>query len=129
MSRPRRFSVALVAAASLVSLAACDTSSSARGEASCALQFTYNSRTYRDVANADFTVGQKLGTATKPPCDDTGTAPTDGETPTKETAYEVEGVPAEMAIAVGATPEEAMLVVVYSGTELPPEVRKLIKSP
>lgn len=46
--------------------------SSDEGSGSCALEFTYQGRTYRDVANVDFTVSDKLGTAVKPPCDDIG---------------------------------------------------------
>nr|WP_275409245.1 DUF6281 family protein [Streptomyces sp. SID12501] len=42
------------------------------------------------------------------------------------TAFEVDGVPTEVAIAVGDTPGDARLVAVYSNKELPPEVQKPI---
>lgn len=51
--------------------------------------------------NVKVTVGEKLGTATEPPCDDT---PNDGQdepaTPASRTAYAVEGVAPGIAIGV-----------------------------
>ncbi|MFG2962851.1 DUF6281 family protein [Streptomyces sp. NPDC048288] len=44
-----------------------------------------------------------------------------------ETAYAVTGVSPEVAIAVGDTPDDTTFVAVYSGNELPPEVKKLVK--
>ncbi|MFF3303595.1 DUF6281 family protein [Streptomyces sp. NPDC002908] len=112
----------------VVTAAGCSAGNSggAEGEASCAVEFTYQGRTYKDVVHADFTVTGKLGTATMPPCDDTGG---DGETVedgTTETAYGVEGVAPEVAIAVGSSPDDVVFVVSYSGSTLPPEVQKLI---
>lgn len=110
------------------SAAACTTSNSRDGDgsASCAYRILHQDRTYEDVADVTFTVGGKLGNATQPACDDTGgqeeTLPAD-----TMTAYEVNGVPPEVAIAVGDTPADARLVVVYSHKELPPEVRKVIE--
>ncbi|WP_128433345.1 DUF6281 family protein [Streptomyces cyaneus] len=80
--------------------------------ASCAYLVTYDGRTYLDVANVDFTVGEKLGTATIPACDDT---PNDAGNTVPEgriTAYEVEGTDPAVAIAVGDTPAEATLMKV-----------------
>ncbi|MFD6802036.1 DUF6281 family protein, partial [Streptomyces cyaneofuscatus] len=71
-------------------------------------------------------VADKLGTATKPPCDDTGGQNEADEAETLETAYAVNGISPKVAIAVGDTPEDAIFVVSYSGSELPPEVEKLI---
>ncbi|MFD4763711.1 DUF6281 family protein [Streptomyces sp. NPDC058439] len=122
----------LLAAAIMVPAAACSATGSAGstgstgGEKSCAIQFTYQNRTYEDVANVDFTVGQKLGTATKPPCNDVGGQDGGEESPESVIAYRVEGVSPEAAIAVGATPGEAVFVASYAGDELPPEVQKLI---
>ncbi|MFI6704228.1 DUF6281 family protein [Streptomyces sp. NPDC050509] len=120
----------LLATTMVVSAAACTAdSSSGEGGESCALQFTYQGRTYRDVANVDFTVADKLGAATKPPCDDTGGQDEAEEAGTTETAYKVNGISAKVAIAVGDTPEEAVFVASYSGSKLPPEVQKLIDGP
>ncbi|MEW1690298.1 DUF6281 family protein [Streptomyces sp. NPDC091265] len=112
----------------LVSAAACtaDSSGGGSGSASCAYRVTYRDRTYQDVANVDFTVGGKLGPATQPPCDDTGSQGGDEEAATTETAYEVDGLSPTVAIAVGDTPDEAQILVAYSGGELPPEVAELI---
>ncbi|MFG3013023.1 DUF6281 family protein [Streptomyces cinerochromogenes] len=119
----------LLMAAMVASAAACTSGSDTSDEtASCAYQVTYKGRTYRDVANVDFTVGDKLGTATKPPCDDTGGQDEDPEPATTRTAYAVNGISPEVAIAVGSTPDDAMFVAVYSDNKLPPEVRKLIKA-
>lgn len=119
---------ALLAAAMVMSAAACTADSSSGGEesASCVNRYTYQDRSYRDVANVDFTVGKKLGVATKPPCDDTGGQDKNEEPATTETAYEVDGISPEVAIAIGDTPEEATVFAAYSGSELPPEVEKLI---
>jgi hypothetical protein len=114
-------------AALAVAAAACTTSSSSDGDgaASCVYRILYQDRTYEDVADVTFTAGEKLGTATQPACDDTGgqdeILPAD-----TMTAYEVDGVPPEVAVAVGDTPADARLVAVYSDKELPPEVQKLV---
>ncbi|MFF8731762.1 DUF6281 family protein [Streptomyces sp. NPDC015171] len=119
----------LLIAAVAASAAACTSGGDTSDDsASCAYRVTYKGRTYRDVANAEFTVGSKLGTATKPPCDDTGSQNEDAEPATTKTAYVVNGVSPELAIAVGSAPDDAMLVAVYSDNKLPPQVRKLIKA-
>ncbi|MET8327482.1 DUF6281 family protein [Streptomyces sp. NPDC005181] len=112
-----------------MSAAACTADSSSGGEesASCVNRFIYQDRSYRDVANVDFMVGKKLGAATKPPCEDTGGQDKDEEPATTGTAYEVDGISPKVAVAIGDTPEEATLFAVYSGSELPPEVEKLIR--
>lgn len=117
----------LLAASMVISTAACTAGNSGGGSASgsCVNQFTYQERTYRDVANVDFTVGAKLGVATQPPCDDTGGREKTDETGTAQTAYEVHGISPDMAIAVGDTPADASFFAAYSGADLPPEVQKL----
>jgi hypothetical protein len=117
-----------LAAVIAVSAAACTTGSSSSGDGadSCVYQVRYQDRTYRDVANVEFTVGEKLGNATKPPCNDTGEQEGAEEPGTTETAYAVDGISPKVAIAVGDTPDEVIFVAAYSGTELPPEVEKLI---
>ncbi|GGT84281.1 DUF6281 family protein [Streptomyces coeruleorubidus] len=125
MSWAKRSVTAVLTAAVAASVAACTSEgSSAEDAASCVYQVTYDGRTYRDVANAEFTVGSKLGAATKPPCDDTGGQ--DEEPATTEIAYAVDGISPKVAIAVGDSPDDVQFVAVYSGNELPPEVEKLI---
>ncbi|MET7847279.1 DUF6281 family protein [Streptomyces avermitilis] len=122
----------LLAAATFAVSVACTSSSDSDGGESaslCAFLVDYKNRTYSDVANVDFTVGDKLGPATLPPCDDTPNDDDDGRTtPSSITAYAVEGLDPSIAIAVGDEPGDARLVVVYSGKEIPPEVKKLIQS-
>ncbi|MFE0805297.1 DUF6281 family protein [Streptomyces sp. NPDC058812] len=129
MSWAKRSVRALLMAVVAVWAVACTSEdNSADDTASCVYQVTYEGRTYRDVANVEFTVGVKLGAATKPPCDDTGQD--GGEEPaTTETAYAVDGISPKNAIAVGNTPDNVQFVAVYSGNELPSEVKKLIASP
>lgn len=118
----------LMAAATAVSVAACTTDSGGGDhEASCANVFTYQNRSYGDVANVEFTLGEKIGVATQPAsCEETG-GPDKGEEPvTTKTAYEVDGISPEVAIAIGDAPKTATFFAVNSGSELPPEVRKLI---
>ncbi|MGX1547376.1 DUF6281 family protein [Streptomyces adustus] len=119
---------AMTLAAVLVSAVACTAGSSSDGEesGSCAYRILYQDRTYRDVANVEFTVGKKLGDATEPPCDDTGGQDTPEASGTTETVYEVDGISPEVAVAVGDTPDEAEFVAAYSGTTLPPELKKLV---
>lgn len=117
-------------AAVMVSAVSCTAvgSSSGGGEesGSCEYRILYQDRTYRDVANVEFIVGVKLGDAIKPPCDDTGGQGTSETSGTTETVYEIDGISPKVAVAVGDTPDEARFVAAYSGTKLPPEVKKLI---
>ncbi|GAA0910425.1 DUF6281 family protein [Streptomyces thermoalcalitolerans] len=125
MSRVGR-SMAL--AAVMVAAVACTAGGSSDGaeSGSCEYRILYHGRTYRDVANVTFTVGEKLGDATEPPCDDTGGQNASEASGTTETVHEVDGISPDVAVAVGDTPGEAEFVVSYSGTELPVEVKKLI---
>ncbi|MGW8884501.1 DUF6281 family protein [Streptomyces sp. NPDC055749] len=129
MSRTGQCARVLLAAAMVMSAAACTAGSSGggAGSASCAHRFVYEDRSYQDVANVDFTVGRKLGTATEPPCYDTGSQDENTEPTTTQTAFAVDGIPPGVAIAVGDSPAEATLFAAYSGSKLPPEVRKLIR--
>ncbi|GAA2766672.1 hypothetical protein GCM10010103_57130 [Streptomyces paradoxus] len=130
MSWAKRSVSALLTAAVAASLAACTSEdNSAEDSASCIYQVTYDGRTYRDVANVGFTVGGKLGAATQPPCDDTGDLDKGDEPSTTETAYAVDGISPKVAIAVGDRPDDVKFVAVYSGNELPSEVKKLIPRP
>ncbi|MFH0522414.1 DUF6281 family protein [Streptomyces sp. M41] len=84
----------------------------AAAEASCAYVVSYDSRTYQDVANVDFTVGGKLGTATVLACDDTPHDPGGSVPEQRITAYQIDGMDPSVAVAVGDTPAEARLVKV-----------------
>ncbi|MFJ8949170.1 DUF6281 family protein [Streptomyces sp. NPDC102381] len=92
----------------------------------CAIAAKYEGRTYTQVANVDFTVGQVLGPAEFPPCDDT---PNDGDAagPEPTTAYAVDGLNPRIAIAIRYTSDEVMLLAVQSGGSLPPEVKALTR--
>lgn len=130
MSWAERSVTAVLTAAVAASVAACTPEDSgAEDAASCVYQVTYDGRTYRDVANVEFTVGGELGTATEPPCDDTGGQDEGDEPSTTETAYAVDGISPKVAIAVGDTPDDVQFVAVHSGNELPSEVQKLIAGP
>ncbi|MFF3333030.1 DUF6281 family protein [Streptomyces sp. NPDC002888] len=123
-----RAALMLLAASAMASAAAC-TALDGGGESagSCAFLRIYEGRTYGDVANVDYTIGEKLGTVTSPPCHDTNDDSDDSVT--SSTAYAVEGLDPSVAIAVGDTPDETYFLVVESGGTLPPEVRKLIDGP
>lgn len=125
MSWTRRSAGLLGAAAMVMSVVACTAADSA---VDCAASvFTYQDRSYVGVPDAIFTPGKKLGVATTPTCEDTGTQDGSEEPLTTETAYEVDGISPGVAIALyGDTPETATLFAVDSGSGLPREVRKLI---
>ena len=100
----------LLMAALLLTAAVGCTETGGAAEASCAYVVTYANRSYQDVANPGFTVGKKLGTATIPACDDTPNDPAGGIGEQRITAYAVEGTDPAVAIAVGHTPTEAILM-------------------
>ncbi|MEU1087823.1 DUF6281 family protein [Streptomyces sp. NPDC005892] len=109
----------------VMSVAACSSGSSSEGgSASCAYRVAYEGRIYRDVSKTDGPVGKKLGSATVPPCEEND----DGDEAEQEvvTVYEIDGVDPGIAVAVGDTPDGTRTVAAYSGTRLPPEVKKLI---
>ncbi|WP_299537074.1 DUF6281 family protein [uncultured Streptomyces sp.] len=125
MSWIRRSAGLLAAAALAMPVAACSTVDRA---VDCAAPvFTYQDRTYVGVPDAVFTPGKKLGTAaTTSSCDEDGSGRGESADRT-ETAYAVNGIPPEVAIALyGETPDTALLHAVDSGSGLPPEVRNVI---
>ncbi|MER5833424.1 DUF6281 family protein [Streptomyces sp. NPDC002130] len=127
MSWAKRSVLALLTAAVAASISACEPEEdTGEAAASCVYAVTYEGRTYRDVANVEFTVGTQLGTATQPPCDDRGGQNKGEEPSTTETAYAVDGISPTVAIAVGDAPDDVKFVAVHSGNELPAEVQKLI---
>ncbi|WP_432165509.1 DUF6281 family protein [Streptomyces sp. bgisy031] len=105
------------------------TAQSGGGEAegSCAIAALYGGRTYTQVANVDFTVGEALGPAEFPPCDDTPGHDDDAAGPEPTTAYAVDGLNPRVAIAVRYTSDEVMLLAVQPGGSLPPEVKTLTR--
>ncbi|MBC2907367.1 DUF6281 family protein [Streptomyces cupreus] len=92
--------------------------------ASCAYVIDYDNRRYSDVGNVDYERGEKLGTATQPPCDDTPNDGGEGSPERRVPAYAIEGVDPEVAIAVADAPDDVVFVV-DRGDELPPEIEKL----
>ncbi|MFD5871286.1 DUF6281 family protein [Streptomyces sp. NPDC060322] len=120
-------SAGFLATAMVMSVAACTAGGGGGGEDSCANLYTYQDRSYLDVTpNVKFTLGNKLGVATQTPCDDTGGRDKSEVPVASETAYEVDGISPEFAIAIGDTPKTATLFTVRSGKDIPSEVKKLI---
>ncbi|WP_143657729.1 DUF6281 family protein [Streptomyces sp. MNU77] len=99
---------------------ACGTDGGTRAQksSSCARFFTFEGREYRDVGDFPVEAGRRVGTAVQPACDQHGA---DGEKRGPDrAAYEVKGVAADVAIAVGDDPDDVEIFVSYDGTELPP---------
>ncbi|MFI2907700.1 DUF6281 family protein [Streptomyces sp. PDY-4] len=98
----------------------------ANSESVCASDVIYEGRTYIRLSNVEFKAGQKLGTATSPPCRDTNDQ--GAEVPeTSENAYAVSGISPDLAIAIGPSPEQAEAFrVLRSDKKIPPEVQELI---
>ncbi|WP_328837035.1 DUF6281 family protein [Streptomyces europaeiscabiei] len=125
-TRIRILSVLLATAAAVPITAGCASSSDdGEADAVCEYRVEYNGNTYGTIANIKFEAGDKLGTATEPPCKDTSNDDNQ-EKPGKTQAYAVQGLDPETAIAVGDSPAEAKFVVVNPGKSLPPEVQKLV---
>ncbi|GAA5005035.1 DUF6281 family protein [Streptomyces siamensis] len=95
-----------------------------QGASSCAALVEYQDRTYTGAEVGDFKVGDALGAATLPPCNDTGDL--DHATPTPTTAYAIEGVDPAVAVALEQSPDGVVYVNNASGKELP-EIKKMIK--
>jgi hypothetical protein len=92
----------------------------------CASDVFYEGRTYIRLSDVEFEAGQKLGTATSPPCRDTNDQA--AEVPeTLENACAVGGISPDLAIAIGPSPEQAEAFrVLRSDKKIPPEVQELI---
>jgi hypothetical protein len=108
-----------------VGCTATSTDGGGRAQASCAYIIEYDSRRYLGRAETDVPVGQSLGSATRPACDDTPGDGDDGEGPALMTAFAVRGVDPAVAVAVAEGPGEYRLVVADSVEELPPELQKV----
>jgi hypothetical protein len=98
----------------------------ANSESVCASDVFYEGRTYIMLSNVEFEVGQKLGTATSPPCRDTNDQAAE-VLETSENAYAVSGISPDLAIAIGPSPEQAEAFrILRSDKKIPPEVQELI---
>ncbi|MEV5437819.1 DUF6281 family protein [Streptomyces sp. NPDC052682] len=120
---------ALPAATAAALCAACTSAPDDGGQAapSCAYVVEYDSRRYLGHGETGLPVGEPLGRATRPACDDTPGDGDDGEGPTLTTAFALRGVDPGIAIAVAEAPGEYRLAVVDHLGELPPGLRKLIE--
>ncbi|MGW0817318.1 DUF6281 family protein [Streptomyces viridiviolaceus] len=78
--------------------------------ASCAYVVAYDGRAYWGIDGGDFEVGEAVGVARKPPCDDTPNDGDGGEPVEEMTAYRVVGRDTRTALAVGTSPDDAVLV-------------------
>ncbi|MFI9153077.1 DUF6281 family protein [Streptomyces sp. NPDC053367] len=126
MGRGSALAVVLLAG---VLLAGC-TVSGGDGEAagSCAYVALYDGRRYSGYEAGDVQVGERLGTAVLPACDDTGGRPDDPGTPGRRVpAFAVEGVDPAVAITTGTGSPDVVLVAEGAGQTLPPEVREVVR--
>lgn len=77
------------------------------GSASCSGLVIFDGRDYLPTEKSDFTVGERLGTATVAECDDTPNEPEVAIPESRTGAYAIEGVDPTEAVAVGDSPAEA----------------------
>ncbi|MFF0090772.1 DUF6281 family protein [Streptomyces canus] len=98
--------------AMLAVVVGCSSGDPSGGEAaaSCAGVVTHENRDYLPSQDEDFTVGERLGTARIPECDDTPNDPDVAIPEDTTNAYLVEGRDPAEAIAVGDSPASARLV-------------------
>ncbi|MFJ5777443.1 DUF6281 family protein [Streptomyces sp. NPDC093094] len=111
-------------------LAGCTvTDGGGEGAASCAYVVLYEGRRYLDHEPADVEVGERLGTAVKPGCDDTGGYPDDPGTPDERVpVYAIEGVDPALAFVLDPSAPDVVLVAEEAERTLPPEVRRLLRT-
>ncbi|MCX5558814.1 DUF6281 family protein [Streptomyces sp. NBC_00038] len=119
----------LLAAATLAGSVACTSSSDSDGgesAPSCAYVVDYQNHRYSGAEARGFTIGDKLGAAAVPPCDDTPSDGSDGQTaPASTTAHAIEGVDPSIAIMLEQAPDDVIFINVDSDKKLP-EIKKLI---
>ncbi|MFJ6569476.1 DUF6281 family protein [Streptomyces sp. NPDC091292] len=77
-------------------------------------------------AAVDFEVGERLGEAVIPRCDDTPNDGDDPGPPDSTVAYAIKGLHPDIAITVDQASDDILFVAVDSRGELPPEVKRLI---
>lgn len=121
-SAPRRVLAALVGLV-VVGLVGCTNSASPpHGSATCAFSVSFHNSGYVGTyPPVPFEIAERIGTATIPPCNDTGQ---DYEGPVDTlAAYRVVGLAPSDAIAVRYGPDDApKLVAAYTGAGTPPAV-------
>jgi hypothetical protein len=87
--------------------------------ASCAYVVTYQGHAYVGAENVDFEVGERIGTAAQPPCDDTPNDEDPGSPAATLNAYRVVGWDTATAIAVGRSPDDVVFTRMDPELELP----------
>ncbi|MFJ8083326.1 DUF6281 family protein [Streptomyces sp. NPDC096205] len=98
------------------------------GAASCAYIALYDGRRYFGYGAGDFELGERLGTAVLPSCDDTGGYPDDPGVPERRVpAYAIKGIDPTVAITTGTDSPDTVLVADGAGETLPPEVREVVR--
>ncbi|MET9731447.1 DUF6281 family protein [Streptomyces sp. NPDC006458] len=114
----------------MVTLAGCTVGGGGgEGEASCVHLVMYQGRRYVGHAPGDVEVGERLGAAVRPGCDDTGGYPDDPGTPDERvTAYAIQGVDPALAIVLDPVAPDVVLVAWESGATLPVELRGVVGS-
>ncbi len=127
MSWVGRGAIAVVLATLALTTVGCASDGgSGQSESACASDFVYEGRTYVKLTSVEVKAGQKVGTATNPPCNDTNDQ-TAEEPSVTENAYAVTGISPDLAIAIGPSPDQAVaFAVLRSGSDFPPEVQELI---
>ncbi|MGW3097891.1 DUF6281 family protein [Streptomyces sp. NPDC001102] len=115
-------------AAALATLStACTSGSDGESASSCASRVEYREHTYMGSGAEGFTIGERLGAATLPPCDDTPSDDSDAPTaPASVTAFAIKGVDPSIAIALDDSPDDVIFVNVDSGEKLP-DIKEMIR--
>ncbi|WP_133888029.1 DUF6281 family protein [Streptomyces sp. BK208] len=122
---PRLAGTVVIAAA----LTTACTAQGGGGEAggSCAIAALYEGRTYTQVDDVHFTVGEALGPVEVPPCDDTPGHDDEAVRAEPAAAFVVDGLNPRTAIAMRYAADEVLLLAVQPGGSLPPEVEALTR--
>ena len=126
---------ALPAVFLLAMSAACtpsDGSDDGGSASSCAYRVEYERHAYLGAEAKGFTIGERVGVALLPPCDDTpgnDSAGDDGPTTsTSKAAYAIKGVDPGVAIALEESADDVIFVNIDSDKKLP-EIKELIQGP
>ncbi|WP_051741182.1 DUF6281 family protein [Streptomyces xylophagus] len=119
---------AVLATMSVACTSSSNSSDDGESASSCAYVVDYRSHRYSGAEAKGFTVGDKLGAATLPPCDDTPGDDSDGQTaPTSTTAYAIKGVDPSVAIALDQSSDDDVIFVNVDSDKKLPEIKKLIQ--
>lgn len=105
-----------------------DGGASGGAAASCAAVVDFDGRRYSGSGTYEYERGEKVGTATEPPCDDTPNDGDEGTSARRVTAYAIKGVDPDVAVAVSDAPEDVVYIA-DPGDEVPPELAKLRRAP